>query len=141
MINEAMIATNRAVPNRLARSSSGSTPSKSARDGSGPLTGKATIAGVADFGLFIELDDTPNVQGLCHARTLRCDDPDEDLEWWERDWVERTCETEMGSKLSGRIWRLGHRIEAKLFAGDVARGHVDAIITRKLRSRRRRDDG
>ncbi len=61
-----------------------------------------TVSGVADFGVFVELDDLP-AEGLMRARELG-------NEWFELDQARQRLMGQAG----GRVWRLGQPVKCVL---------------------------
>ena len=81
------------------------------------VRGIGWIAAVTDFGVFIELESTPNVQGLCHVSAING-------EYWER-----IGSTTLVSSNAQEL-RIGDQVLATLSSGDLDRGHINAKIDR-----------
>ena len=82
-----------------------------------------TVTGVQPFGLFVEADEAPGAQALCHVSEI-------DGDWYEYDGARLVAET------TGLTWHLGQRIEIDLGAFDTQGGRIDARV-RLPRSRAR----
>ena len=77
------------------------------------VKGSGIVLGVASFGIFVELDALPGVQGMTHVSELGMG-----------EWVH-----DKGSYLegedTGKRWEVGTRVRGRLSGGDAMRGHLD----------------
>ena len=74
-------------------------------------TGPGIIIGVQPFGIFVEMDRLPGVQGMVHVSRLG------------KGWVEWTG-TSLECEVSGREWHEGQRITGHLIGEDPWQGHI-----------------
>lgn len=75
-----------------------------------------TVSGVARFGLFVTLGETC-AEGLLGVRGLGG-------EWMEFDEARLT----LTGEATGRVWRLGERLEVEVTGVDVPRGQIDFAL-------------
>jgi ribonuclease R len=81
---------------------------------------QAVIIGVEDFGLFCQLVELP-VEGLVHLSSLHSDYYD----------LERETHTLVGRR-RGRRFRLGDRVEVKVWRVDIDRRELDLVLSEEL---------
>ena len=90
------------------------------------------IVGVQRFGIFVEADQIPGAQAMCHVSKI------------DGDWYELVRGGEIVGEHTGRSWRIGQRVEINFGMIDLRSGKLDAWVKRPREKRRfverRRED-